>query len=113
MLLPISKTLYHLDPESLSTFASTTSTWESVRKVIVLWLGNSSIPSPNYFTQHFNVEVEVIVENEICAALHESGRPSVEVRFQAFPAEIPTLAVFSFGVDLRLSREQFELTFAT
>ncbi|OON15113.1 EXTL2, alpha-1,4-N-acetylhexosaminyltransferase [Opisthorchis viverrini] len=113
MLLPISKTLCHIYPERLSTFASSTFTSESLRKVIVVWLCNSSVPSPTYFTQYFNVEVEVVVEDEFRAALHESEQPSVEVRFQPFAAEIPTLAVFSFGLNMRLSREQLEFAFAT
>ncbi|KAF5403225.1 Glucuronyl/N-acetylglucosaminyl transferase EXT1 [Paragonimus heterotremus] len=113
LVIPIRQQLCTVYPERLSRFSSTIFQVPLLRKVVIVWICDQSPPPPLFhFTNHFNVPVEVVVQDEWRALpnlVHQSLSPGA--RFQPF-LEIPTLAVFTFVMDLNITVQQLQFAYS-
>ncbi|KAF8568940.1 hypothetical protein P879_02893 [Paragonimus westermani] len=113
LLIPIRQQLCSVYPERLARFSNTIFQAPLLRKAVVVWMCDQSPPPPLlHFTHHFHVPVEVVVQDEWRALpnlVHQ--HPSPGTRFQPF-LEIPTLAVFTFLMDLNITVQQLQFAYS-
>ncbi|KAF7257387.1 hypothetical protein EG68_05393 [Paragonimus skrjabini miyazakii] len=113
LVIPIRQQLCTVYPERLTRFSNTIFQVPLLRKVVIVWMCDQSPPPPLFhFTNHFNVSVEVVVQDEWRALpnlVHQSLSPGT--RFQPF-LEIPTLAVFTFVMDLNITVQQLQFAYS-
>ncbi|VDP86314.1 unnamed protein product [Echinostoma caproni] len=96
----------------MKRFATTVFQSQHIRKVLLVWLCQTLPPEVSAFQAYFSVPIDVVVQDEFRELLNGQSRdPSPAARFQPF-FNVPTLAVFTFTMEMDLSLEELEFGFS-
>ncbi|CAH8834333.1 unnamed protein product [Trichobilharzia szidati] len=112
MLITIRQELCNLYLSRIKSLRETVFRSKFLRKVVIIWQCNSLPPTDIELNAYLPVPVEIILPDERYLTGYNLASASPSVRFQPFH-EIPTLAVFTYSLNLNITVEQLEFAYLT
>ncbi|CAH8467056.1 unnamed protein product [Heterobilharzia americana] len=112
MLIPIRQELCDVYKERMKSFHGTLFRSVFLRKIILVWQCNSPPPTHTELNSYISVSIEVVLPDERYLMGYPAASASPSVRFQPF-REIPTLAVFTYTLELNVTVEQINFAYLT
>ncbi|CAH8462393.1 unnamed protein product [Schistosoma turkestanicum] len=112
MLIPIRTELCAVYMERLKSLGGILFHSVYLRKIIIVWQCKNFPPNNNELKSYASVPVEIVLPDERFTSKYFPNSISPAVRFQPFH-EIPTLAVFTYSLDLNITVEELNFAYLT